>query len=65
MRLWRRRENTTPAIRPPSALVVRHIRKAIGGTGATALAAGIAVGVLLGVALAAVLVTLVNSRENQ
>jgi hypothetical protein len=64
VRLWRRREaTTTPAIRPPSALVVRHIRKAIGGTGATALAAGLAVGVLLGVALAAVLVTLVKEHQ--
>lgn len=65
MRLWKGRSGTAvegprPAL-PPAVLVVRHLRKAIGAPGSTALAAGVAVGLVLGLMLAAALLAM--SRE--
>lgn len=66
LRLWRGRsgavEGPRPAPTPPAALVVRHLRKAIGAPGSTALAAGVAVGLVLGLILAAALLAM-NNRD--
>lgn len=65
--LWRRRSGAVEGPRPtpaaPAALVVRHLRKAIGAPGSTALAAGVAVGLILGLILAAALLSM-SHRED-
>ncbi|MFJ7153273.1 hypothetical protein ACIQVT_34590 [Streptomyces sp. NPDC100445] len=43
--------------------MVRHLRKAIGAPGSTALAAGVAVGLILGLILAAALLAM-SRRED-
>lgn len=63
MNLWRRRNHPTPVVAPPAALVVRHLRKAIGAPGATAAAAGFALGVVVALVLAAALMMAARSDE--